>query len=330
MKNSYKLAIVIPAFKIEFFRQAIQSIADQTCKDFTLYIGDDASPHNLEEIINSFKKSINIVYKRFNTNLGATDLVAHWNRCIDLVQQEEWIWFFSDDDLMDSTCVDFFYKHVHKNPEHTLLHFNLQIINQNNAPIYKSLKFDSYFSAADFFKKRISSAIHSCAVEYIFKRALFEAVNRFESFDLAWTSDDATWIKLSVSNGINTIDGAFVKWRQSDFNISPKSDTNTVYRKLNATINYIKWVDNFFQQHNIKDVSSKFEKVGYPIRVITYTKSLSFKEKISLITYTAKSLNFNKLLMRIILFWVFLELKQVVKHIANYDRHAISELAIVG
>ena len=39
-----ELAIVIPAYKIMYFDQALSSIANQTCKDFTLYIGDDSSP----------------------------------------------------------------------------------------------------------------------------------------------------------------------------------------------------------------------------------------------------------------------------------------------
>ena len=326
METSSKLAIVIPAYKGEFFEQAIESIATQTNKDFTLYIGDDASPHDLEKIVKPFKKQISIVYKRFENNLGANNLIAHWNRCIDLIQDEEWIWFFSDDDLMEPTCIELFYRHIKSNPSHTLLHFNLQIIDQSNTPLYKALKFDPYFSATDFFKKRLNNEIHSCAVEYVFKRSLFEQVNRFESFDLAWASDDATWIKLSAQNGINTIDGAYVRWRQSDFNISPKSDVSTVHRKLNATINYIMWVKDFFQQHNLSDASSEIEKASYPIRVITHTKSLSLKEKFSLITYVVKSLNASKLRLRMTLFWAFLELKEAAKRLINYNERVSAEL----
>ena len=112
MHSNPKLAIVIPAYKLAFLKQTIESIANQTCKDFIVYIGDDASPFNLTEIINLFNNKIKIVYKRFEENVGANDLVAHWNRCIDMVQNEEWIWLFSDDDLMMDNCVDLFYKLV--------------------------------------------------------------------------------------------------------------------------------------------------------------------------------------------------------------------------
>jgi glycosyltransferase involved in cell wall biosynthesis len=46
-----KLAIIIPAYKITFLDEALNSIANQTCLDFTVYIGDDASPHNIESIV---------------------------------------------------------------------------------------------------------------------------------------------------------------------------------------------------------------------------------------------------------------------------------------
>src|ERR1035437_7012722 len=155
MNSNHKLAIIIPAYKIEFFKESIESIANQTCKDFTLYIGDDASPSDFNEIINAYKDKINIIYRRFEKNLGGKDLVAHWNRCIDMIQNEEWIWLFSDDDLMEYNCVELFYTHINKFKEDSLLHFNLHVINEKNTEIYKTKKFESHYSAAEFFSKVI-------------------------------------------------------------------------------------------------------------------------------------------------------------------------------
>lgn len=45
-----KLAIVMPAYKARFLRQALESIAQQTDKRFTVYVGDDASPDDIKEI----------------------------------------------------------------------------------------------------------------------------------------------------------------------------------------------------------------------------------------------------------------------------------------
>ena len=66
-----KIAIVIPAYKCRFLRQTLDSIVVQTCRSFTVYIGDDASPQNLKEIVSDYADKMNIVYRRFDTNLGS-------------------------------------------------------------------------------------------------------------------------------------------------------------------------------------------------------------------------------------------------------------------
>lgn len=101
MEKQNNLAIVIPAYKSTFLAAALDSIAVQTCQDFTLYIGDDNRPNHLGAIVDRYRDRINLVYHRFDTNLGGKDLVAQWERCIDMSQGEEWIWLFSDDDVME-------------------------------------------------------------------------------------------------------------------------------------------------------------------------------------------------------------------------------------
>ena len=65
-----KVAIIIPAYKSRFLQQTLDSVAAQTDKDFTVYIGDDASPHDLKNIVYLYQDKLDIVYYRFETNLG--------------------------------------------------------------------------------------------------------------------------------------------------------------------------------------------------------------------------------------------------------------------
>ena len=100
-----KLAIVLPAYKGRFLKDTLDSIAAQTCQDFTLYVGDDASPEPLQAIVRAYASRIQVVYHRFDDNLGRKDLVAHWERCIAL-STEPLVWLFSDDDLMPADGVE--------------------------------------------------------------------------------------------------------------------------------------------------------------------------------------------------------------------------------
>jgi len=56
------LAFVIPAYRGRFLRGALSSLAEQTDQRFCVYIGDDASPDNLEQIIEPFQDRLNLRY----------------------------------------------------------------------------------------------------------------------------------------------------------------------------------------------------------------------------------------------------------------------------
>jgi len=78
------LAIVIPAYKAAFLGRTLASIAAQTDRHVVVYVGDDASPHDLAYICAGFAGAVASRYHRFDHNLGQRELVAHWERCVAL------------------------------------------------------------------------------------------------------------------------------------------------------------------------------------------------------------------------------------------------------
>lgn len=181
------LAIVIPAYKATFLRDTLESIANQTDKRFTLYIGDDCSPNDLETIIDKFRDRIDIVYHRFEENLGGKDLVEHWERCIALSKEEPYIWLFSDDDTMDSRCVESFYALSSDIKNNTLVHFNIRMIDDLDGGKVKRLpSFHHKMSAGEYLEAKLRGKVVSYVIEFIFSRDLYNRVGGFQNFDLAW------------------------------------------------------------------------------------------------------------------------------------------------
>ena len=95
------LAIIIPAYKGAYLKRTLDSLVQQTNKNFSVYIGDDCSPENLPDIINQYISLLNITYKKFSDNRGKSDLISQWERCLDMIQNEEYFILFSDDDIME-------------------------------------------------------------------------------------------------------------------------------------------------------------------------------------------------------------------------------------
>lgn len=291
-----KLAIVIPAYKGLYFNKTLEALAAQTCKEFIIYIGNDNSPEKLYEIIELYKDKLEIVYQKFDENYGGSNLVNHWNRCLDLVQDEPWIWLFSDDDYPEANCVELFYNSLNTYPNYDLYRFNVQIINSLNSKIGEVRKFPSELSSSEFFEKRIKKEIFSYAIEYIFRKDAFVEVGGFEYFDLGWSTDDATWIKIAKKNKIKTIDGSIVNWRYSGINISSiTNDKTIVIRKLKANLEYLLWADKYFKSNNIQVKTNNVEKIKWLLTMPIDTTCLSFHEKEQYLNDCLERLNLSHL-----------------------------------
>lgn len=251
MMKQNNLAIVIPAYKSTFLVAALDSIAAQTCQDFTLYIGDDCSPNNLEETVDKYRDKINLVYKRFDTNLGGKDLVAQWERCIDMSQGEEWIWLFSDDDVMEPSCVENFYKSLQEtNASYDLYHFDVKVINDDGKITSIPKKYPQDLDNFSYYKGKLNGKYASLVVENIFSREVYRKYNGFKKFDLAWGSDTATWVLFSEKKGFHTINNSHVLWRCGNQNISPNVSQPIAVRKVRALVAFFKWEHSYFKARN--------------------------------------------------------------------------------
>ena len=297
---SSDLAIVIPIYKKEFLAEALESIKAQTDQRFTAYIGDDASPHKLDELVKELELTKNFRYHRFGDNLGQQSLVSQWQRCINLTKGEKWIWLFSDDDIADTTCVEQFYKLKENSPGYDVYRFNTNKISENGSLLKENL-FPQVVSSSDFLNIKLNYQQESYVVESIFSREAFERVNGFPDLPLAWASDDMFWAKMASKTGIFTKDGARVSWRYSGSNISSRKESNTGKLKLDASRQFVAWI------YTESGLLPELEPADLPIkwyirqlrnlrRNLRFTDQLSAVAKVS--RYSKKSwLYFAKLLM---------------------------------
>lgn len=235
------LAIVLPAYKSEFLEETLQSIRDQTDQRFTLYIFDDASPENIEEIVKQTSIQANVIFKRFDTNLGGESLTKQWERCIQKTANEEWIWLFSDDDTMTPNCVESFYQSLKKNPGYSAYRFNTKKVSASGEVIREN-QFPETFDGAEFLNKKLSYEEESYIVEYIFSRQAYRDIGGFPNLPLAWTADDLFCLKLAEHGQICSIVGGSVHWRYSDSNISGSSDRKNAKLKLKAASEFVDWM----------------------------------------------------------------------------------------
>jgi len=248
------LAIIIPYYKFTFFEATLESLANQTDKRFKVYIGDDASPENSNWLLEKYNEKFNLVYQRFEQNLGGVSLTQQWERCIAFSGDEEWVMILGDDDVLGENVVAEFYNNLSEIIENhiNVIRFSTYKINEigkQKTSLYTHPKIES---SKDFFFKRRS---RSSLSEYVFNKQVVKKI-KFKNFPLAWYSDYLAILEFSNFGNIFTINNAFVKIRVSTSSISGSGSFN--YQKDKARVAYYGYLlthkKMFFNKQEIKEL----------------------------------------------------------------------------
>lgn len=296
------LAIIIPYYKIKFFDFTLKSLAEQTDKRFTVYIGNDCSIDDPMEIIKNYEGRITIKYHLFDVNLGARSLALQWQRCVDLTDDEQWIMMLCDDDLLDENCISEFYKNLVEinNNDIDVVRFSTDVIDEFGTKFNKNVYHPKFEKSTDFLVRRLKGGTRNSLSENIFKRDKV-LQNKFKNFPLAWHSDDLALLEFSNFGTLFTINEAKVYFRLSDLNITNKADN--VAEKNDASFQFFYYLlykksSKFtLDQYNV--IRNKLEKrvlenkmnVKYWMLILfLYFRDLKFKEMVTLFLKVPKSI----------------------------------------
>jgi glycosyltransferase involved in cell wall biosynthesis len=210
-----QLAVVIPVWRSRFLGAALDSLRAQTDRRFRVYIGDDASPDNVNEVIARHGAGLDLHYHRFADNLGGHDLVGQWERCLALTQGEPWLWLFADDDELESGCVAGFYAGLQRYPGARLFALSTLVIDEHGAEIKALPEPPRRESAKQLLQALLAGGGREVrGADHVFARLLYEESGGFEPMPRALYSDLATWVKFAEwSGGLIRIEGGRLRWR---------------------------------------------------------------------------------------------------------------------
>lgn len=224
------LAIIIPYYKLIFFEETLQSLANQTDKRFKVYIGDDASLENPTALIDKYQGKFDFVYHRFETNLGGTSLTKQWERCIALSGDEEWLMILGDDDYLDSTVVASWYANYESfKDKSNVIRFATKVDLQGSNTISEIHTHPIWESASDSFVRIFKGITRSSLSEYVFSKTSYKKYG-FKNYPLAWCSDYKAFLDFPDGKLIYTINEAIVYFRMSNLNISGQQE-NIILKK---------------------------------------------------------------------------------------------------
>lgn len=221
------LAIVIPYYKISFFKETLNSLAEQTEKRFKVYIGNDASPENPEELLKKYEGKFDFVYKKFDENLGGKSLVKQWERCIDMMEGEKWFMILGDDDFLSSNVVAKFYEKLDLINDRNInvIKYSQCYMDENGSNYTGFTNGDEFVLAYDFWKKKAKGVFRSSLSEHIFRSSAFEQIG-FREYPLGWHSDDMLILDLAKNSEVYFLKNANVHVRVTQKSITGSKSLN--------------------------------------------------------------------------------------------------------
>ncbi|MBD3418918.1 MAG: glycosyltransferase [Chitinivibrionales bacterium] len=112
------VSILIPAYKADFFREALESVCSQSYKNCECIICDDSPDDSIRNIVDEYSNSpISISYYKNRERIWGK---RNYAQCIEL-SQGEYCKFVNDDDLIGPECVEKMVTVLERYPECTLV-----------------------------------------------------------------------------------------------------------------------------------------------------------------------------------------------------------------
>jgi glycosyltransferase involved in cell wall biosynthesis len=222
-----KISIVFTSYNHrEYLTEALESLINQTFRDFELIIIDDCSTDGSQEVLKSFSNDprvkLHLLEKNsgsyvISSNLGSSKAVA------------EYIIFAQCDDYAESTQLEKLYEVVKKNPSLGVVFSSSNLIDKTGKYLYcdfdgRELKFKQHYSRGGLIPGKMMGEylLHSCVIPNLsaalIKNSLFKKLKGLSS-DYLVLADWDFWFRMSLESDFYYIREPLNNFRQHDTTI---------------------------------------------------------------------------------------------------------------
>jgi glycosyltransferase involved in cell wall biosynthesis len=213
-----KFSITIPAYKRTFLKEAIDSCLAQTYQDFELIIVNDASPEDLDSIVNSYSDD-RIRYYKNEKNCGAVDVVDNWNKCLEYATGD-YIICMGDDDKLLPCCLAEYEQIIKRYPNLYVYHGFTQIIDEDSNVFDIQQQRPEWESGFSLVWHRWNSRKRQFIGDFCYSVSHLRKVGGYFKLPLAWASDDVTAARAAKNVGIANTNVPVFQYRVNQKSIS--------------------------------------------------------------------------------------------------------------
>jgi glycosyltransferase involved in cell wall biosynthesis len=210
------VSIGVPTYNgAKYLRYSIESVLDQTFKDFELVLIDDVSSDETWTIAEAYaREDPRVSAVRNSKTLG---LVANFNRCIELTKGQ-YICVWHQDDVMMPQNIEKKIALLEANPQVGFVHSNVSMIDEQGQVLSEHWESESTHdyicSGREFFLRMIEPGKnYVCCPSILARRECYERLGNFRS-ELYFTCDWELWMRFSLYYDVGCLGAPLVHFRR--------------------------------------------------------------------------------------------------------------------
>lgn len=235
-------SILIPAYKILFLKDAIESVLSQQYTDFELVVVDDCSPEDLGGIVGMFDDP-RIRYYKNAKNYGAKDVVENWNKCLGYAKGD-YVICMGDDDLLLPNCLMDYYNCIQSHPGFNVYHIRTVIINENGNIVDLQEARPPFETVYSLLWHRLTKSRIQFIGDFLFEKSSLLQRGGFYKLPYACYSDDISVCLASKDRGIVNINRIGFQYRRNNQTITNTQDLKVVVESIQLAV---KWMRLFLK-----------------------------------------------------------------------------------
>lgn len=205
MNNAPLVSVVIPAYNMaRFLPQAVQSVLDQTYRNFEIHVIDDGSTDDTAKVMEAFANNPQVHY-HYQTNRGESGARNTGLR----VSKGEFVAFCDADDLWEPNKLEVQVPCFQGKPELGVVYTNTQHVDINNNPVetYRTTRHNGKITAKLLLQNFVTGATS------MIRKKCFDAVGFYDE-SLKVSQDYDMWLRLSTVCEFFYLDEITYRYRQ--------------------------------------------------------------------------------------------------------------------
>lgn len=252
MDTKVLFSILVPAYKMQYLKECIDSILSQTYDFFEVIIVDDASPYDIWSVVSLYNDK-RIRYFRNEVGFGASNVVGNWNKCLEYATGD-YVICMGDDDMLMPSCLKDYIDVINKYPGLNVYHTRTLLINEQSEICDIQELRPEYETGYSLWWHRWDNRVKQYIGDFLYRRTHLVENGGFYHLPLAWASDDITAVRAALPLGIANVQALGFLYRINSDTISSSSDERL---KAKATELEKAWYESVLENADQSDPVDK-------------------------------------------------------------------------